>query len=417
MTATTFFRDGLIAGENVGEPLQSGFPAVDPGYNADVSLGTLAIYLKLASDAPPELHEAFRAAAEMHLKFFFPDGSLDGSWGSRSFKWSVFGSKTAHGSQMWTWLLGEHDGRFTRAALQNARLMQSMLSGHLLGTGGHHRRSGAPACIHSTWNRADCLANSLHYGPAETQPEEPLPLETPGFRTFLPSVNIFLARTEKLAVSVSAYGYSSGSAMLKPAQPMGGAVSYLWHDGWGPVQVGSQAVYRRYELHNMPEAPGDSPAPSTPCIILTRGEKQFSNVFDTAARLEESADGVKARGTLRSIERTSADAAFSIDYRLEASAVKKTYRVSGLRASETPEVIEPIVIPENPTYETLPDGRGVVIKSETARIALTVENGSAALPDVSPAYMPFPGFYTVQPRIKMNSGDGKAAVKVRLEVD
>jgi hypothetical protein len=409
------FKDGFIVGDST-RSANSPFLPVDISGGIDVSLSALAIYLKLAGTPFPELDIAFREAAETHLCFFYPDGSVNDSWGQRSYKWAVFGAKTSMGCQPWAWRLAADDGRFTRAAALNAGLMKGMISDHLLDSGPHHKRTGRPACIYPTWSRADGLANALLHGPSEVHPEEPLPMEQPGFRKFFPSVNVFTARSAQLAVTISGYGYLDRDDIVEPAQPMGGAVSYLWHRTWGPVQVGSQAFYKRFEPANMPEAETDSPPSSTPRIRLLSNGKEFSNLYEPFARIADDGKIISVSGSLRTQSLQASEAVYAVRYQLDDSCIEKQYEISRLLDKDVPDIIEPLVIPENPKIEMLPDGRGLSIKSPTGQILLTADGGTVSLPDASPSCMPFPCLYTIQPKVTPASTGRTRRVTVKIEV-
>jgi len=79
-----------------------------------MSLGALALYAILSGDTKVKL--GVIKSLKTHLNFMYPDGSIDNSWGSRSYKWTMYGSKTAHGSQMALELLSDEDPAFRKAS-------------------------------------------------------------------------------------------------------------------------------------------------------------------------------------------------------------------------------------------------------------------------------------------------------------
>lgn len=98
--------DGLLVGEGKG---------VDLGYNIAQSIGYLALYALLTRDEPLR-----RTSAELlrtHATFVYPNGTIDNSWGTRSFKWTYeSGTKTAPGVYFAFALLADQDPSFAAEA-------------------------------------------------------------------------------------------------------------------------------------------------------------------------------------------------------------------------------------------------------------------------------------------------------------
>lgn len=65
---------------------------VDLGYNAEESLPALILYAELTGDE--DVGRAVLRTAREHLNFMLPDGGWDNSFGSRSYKWCWWGSRT-----------------------------------------------------------------------------------------------------------------------------------------------------------------------------------------------------------------------------------------------------------------------------------------------------------------------------------
>ena len=57
------------------------------------------------------------------MEFMLPDGAWDNSWGTRNYKWSWWGSRTAIGCHPGFLLMAEHEPRFREVARRNAELM------------------------------------------------------------------------------------------------------------------------------------------------------------------------------------------------------------------------------------------------------------------------------------------------------
>ena len=71
--------------------------AVDLGYNVEESLQSLVLYGLLEQDE--EVLATVTKALTTHAEFMLPDGAWDNSWGTRSYKWTYWGSRTSDGCQ------------------------------------------------------------------------------------------------------------------------------------------------------------------------------------------------------------------------------------------------------------------------------------------------------------------------------
>ena len=85
--------DGFIAAE--GDRAYGVKYGADVGYEIDMSLWGLGLYAKLTNNHFVE--QIVRESIKNHLYFVYPNGSIDGSWGIRSNKWTTYGSATADG--------------------------------------------------------------------------------------------------------------------------------------------------------------------------------------------------------------------------------------------------------------------------------------------------------------------------------
>ena len=92
-----FPSDGLLSGEGAPPSRRSprGHAYVDLGYNLEESLPSLFAYAELCGDG--RMKDAVLASAIVHAEFLLPDGGLDDSFGSRSAKWTYYGSRTSDG--------------------------------------------------------------------------------------------------------------------------------------------------------------------------------------------------------------------------------------------------------------------------------------------------------------------------------
>ena len=116
-------EDGFICAE--GGRIKGLKYGADVGYEIDMSLWGLALYAKMTDDY--YIDELVQKSLANHLNFVYPNGAIDGSWGIRSNKWTVYGSATADGCQILFSLFTQKDPRYRIAAFNNLQLLSLML--------------------------------------------------------------------------------------------------------------------------------------------------------------------------------------------------------------------------------------------------------------------------------------------------
>ncbi len=84
-----------------------------------------------------------------HLDMMIPDGAWDNSFGSRTFKWTYWGSRTSDGCQTILNALGKKEHVFAEAALRNVELYHKTTYDGLLYGGPHYKKYSDAAIIAS----------------------------------------------------------------------------------------------------------------------------------------------------------------------------------------------------------------------------------------------------------------------------
>ncbi len=347
--------DGYLLGEKTtGRPYTRVTSTIDIGYNLDMSLGMMAEYALLTGDKriKSETVRALRA----HMQHVLPDGSIDNSFGSRNYKWTMYGSKTAHGSQMAFMLLGDEDPLFLRAAELNLQYMSREANNHngFLGYGPHYWEMFEHGCIHSVFNRADALAAAYMYGCASSgatevkenitdkRIEHPAVLQLPLEQSFgvkkLSSLSVHQIRQWKWYASVSCFNVHHAVT--------GGSAGYLWHEQLGPLQLGSVTGYERYEAYNMPEKPGSRDDITAPRIEVECGARKGSNLFDYDAVAIADQSSTTVLGRLKHEQKgivTDFGIHYSIKYDFLENQCIKTYELDVLLPCDRLSIVEPIL--------------------------------------------------------------------------
>lgn len=274
---------------------------VDLGYNVEESLGALVLYGLLTEDA--HVLDRVEASLQAHLAFMLPDGAWDNSWGSRSYKWTYWGSRTSDGCQIGYGLMAERSPLFAEAAARNLRLYRECTHDGLLHGGPHYRLAGEPACVHHTFTHAKALAAVLdHPQAAKTGQSIRLPREEAEGVSEYPELGIWLAAAGPWRATIAAGDWE----YVRGGTPTGGTLSMLWHQQAGPLFVASMMVYQRIEPDNMQIPMGDNHQPLMPRLEYEENGILYASAHDKEAALswKEEAPGISfaIRGRMVSAE-------------------------------------------------------------------------------------------------------------------
>ena len=274
------------------------------------SLPALLEYADLESDS------VVRAAAlrslEAHLEFMLPDGGWDNSWGTRSYKWTYWGSRTSDGALAALLGASRKQPAFWTAAQRHLKLLRACTADGLLYGGPHLHLSGVPACVHHTFTHAKVLVDALRF--LETNPgvtPAPLPREKAQGVTSFPELATWLAASGPWRATVTRYDWIYGEPH-RTWHATGGALALLWHPRTGPLFVSSLAKYVPVEPNNM-QAPPPIDFPLTPRVEELVDGQRFSNLCDLSA-------------TAHPIEREGGS-----EFKVEAALCDDTGKPSGTR--------------------------------------------------------------------------------------
>ena len=278
----TYLTDpnGLIYGE--GTPISKTSPLgcrpVDLGYNVEESLPALLEYARLENDAVVEA--AVRRSFRAHLEFLLPDGGWDNSWGTRSFKWTYWGSRTSDGCLAALLELAKHDPVYWTAAQRQLRLFRACTHDGLLYGGPHLPGSSLSPCVHHTFAHAKALADALEVDASLKTAPPLLPREAARGIQHFGEISTWLAAAGGWRATVTGYDWFYQG---KVWHPTGGALAMLWHQKTGPIFVGSLAKYELVEKFNQQTAPNGPDFPLTPRIEEAIEGVRYSSLYDSTA--------------------------------------------------------------------------------------------------------------------------------------
>lgn len=247
-------ENGLLYGEGMPHDAMTkkGCRAIDFCYDAEESLPCLYRYAETVQDkkAAEKCAEAFRAI----LEWMLPDGAWDNSFGTRSFKWSYWGSRTTDGCLDALFALGQDDTVFSEAALRNLDLLKRCTHDSLLVGGPDYAKKGEKTCVHHTFCHSKTIAAALDGNAFSGFERCPLPAEKADGVRHYPELDAYRINKGSLIADVTGYDakYKQGGHVS------GGAVSLLWHDGTGPVIAAGMAEHSIFEPFNqqLPTDPG-----------------------------------------------------------------------------------------------------------------------------------------------------------------
>lgn len=382
--------DDFITGEGMG---------IDLGYNIAQTIGYVALY-GILTDNKADVDFAARVL-KTHAKFMYPNGAIDNSWGTRSYKWMLeSGSKTAPGIPFSFGLVADRDPAF----LRGAQLSVDFLSGYYIGKDnlipyGPHasRHAGSnPPCIYSSFARAQSLATVIEYGPSATA-SAPIPSEAGNWSQYFPTAKTALLRTDKIMATVTAY---DGILQYDRSEVVrGGSITNLWFEGYGPLgflQTSSQTIYTREEDMHMPTE--GTLLPLTPRIERP-GASYATNLFDEKAALAVASEAggaaysATATGVLRTSGGGSAGVNFTWVHGFAADSYTSEVTVS---AAKGVDIVEPFVDNAGNRYALAGDSvfRITTVEGGEWELRVTSSTGPFTLAsgeEKSKYWSPFPG--------------------------
>lgn len=406
----------LLYGEGKPYELQSlkHCPPVDLGYNVEESLQALALYALLTREE--DVLKPVVAALKAHLHFMLPDGGWDNSWGTRSYKWTWWGSRTSDGSVPAYALLAKRAPEFAAGAIMNLKQLRACTHGGLLHGGPHQHAHGLPPCVHHTFCHAKALAALLDH--PQFDPDlvatTLLPRATAHGVKFFPEIQVWLAATGLWRGTVSGYDWFNRKPKMTTVQATGGALGLLWHAQVGAVLCASLAEYVPWEPANMPQLDGPD-FPLTPRVERMENGTRFSNIFDGDAVINvlEGTGAVtimvRARLLASAVEKAPPAAAkCKLEYNFTPDGVQIQTQCDGPYRLVLPLIAlrsERAAQPDANTVSIARDGGTVRVESATP---LAAEGGLAQR-----VFNPVPGFEAL-PVVALPDVHGRCHVTLRV---
>lgn len=401
-TLKSIDRQNMLTGEGKG---------VDGGYNMAQSIGFIALYAILKNDS--RIKQIAADLLKENELFVYPNGSVDNSWGTRSYKWSYeSGTKTAPGVYFSFALLADMNPKFGAAGLKCLEYLNQKCTRDgwiVYGPHAKNHESSSPPCNYSTFARAQSIALAIEYG-SIAKTNASFSATEQNWYKFFPDINVAVVRTKKIMATVSAYGeirrYSRASVCR------GGSISNLWYDGFGDngyLQSASTASYSRIEKMHMPNE--NDLLPLTPRIEFNSDTSWFSNIFEANAEMEvqkhQDHFSVLTKGIMQSGNGRKSKVNFSLINSFYDSYLTKEYTVEG--SLQEFRIIEPIVNDPGTKF-ILENDSTVLIKTALSNVEWELKIISSTVPvklalgtDSNKYWCPFPAVEAYSVIIKFNT--------------
>lgn len=395
-TVAKMNEDGFIEGE--AAQVFGVKYGVDLGYEMDMSLWGLAMYSKIMDDG--FVYEKVKHSLQKNLYFIYPNGAIDGSWGSRCYKWAAYGSKTADGSQILFKLMEKEDPRYTTAALRNLAYLNTMIQDGMVGNGPQYWEiSGESVCIYPTFARAKNLAMTIETEGDTEIKNTPLPADAGNWMKYFSSIDLVLARSKNFMTTISGYGYRDitnwGNGKYTH-HPSGGSACNIWVEDHGFLQTSSQTRYVRGEPVHMPVTK-DSVICLTPRIEFRSKDGYFTNLYECESRFTSLSNAdtvavVSATGELKNQEWQPGGVGYKLSHVVRDNSVEKSVLIRFHDRKPTVQIVEPIVDLTGMSFEKI-SPKKVLIKGVKRSFLFEINEGEFEIQagvDREKYWYPFP---------------------------
>jgi len=398
---------------------------VDLGYNMEMSLWGLSLYARLAGDTIVE--RMVKESLAVHLHFIYPDGSMDGSWGIRSNKWTTYGGATSDGCQVLFGMHAHENDAYGTAAIRNLEYLQDMIRDGMVGYGPHYwQLYDDPPCIYPTFTKAKNLAMTLKYTTKDPIDLVELPTDKAGSEHYFETVEVVTKRTQNFMTTISAYGYkdmAKGHESKYMHRPTGGSVSNLWVADYGFLQASSQTEYQRWEPMHFPEAPGILPI--TPRIELTNENGYFTNLYEFDGILTTESEGnyslIRTIGELKDKKQQPCGISYVYSHEFSDNYLIKEVKVNyhGLRSDVS--IVEPIIWHEGMEFEKESD-RSVLISGGSRKFRFEIIEGDPELivggENREKFWSPYPSLraFPLILELPVEAGEFSSSVKYKISI-
>lgn len=358
-----FDSDGIIAGEPKADltPTKKGCLPVDIGYNTEETLPSLVNYYKITGNE--KLLPLLLKALTSHIDFYLLDGGLDNSFGSRTAKWTYWGSRTSDGCHPAYLDMAGFDPRFAEVARRNFKHLENCTKDGLLHGGTMYIDMGEPPCVHHTFCHAKAIAHVVDAGFVQKN-AIPLPMDVGNKVKHYKSIGVSLVRHGKFRATFSEYDW--GDAIKNPYSTA--TITLLQHDKAGTIFAASMPNFIPVETTNMQYSISGENLPNTLRIEKKINDATYTNIYDRDCVMRELPRGVgfEISGYLRN-ENKEASCSFNTNYSFKDDVFNLSFS-----ANDDATLVLPIVSSNKDKF-TL-QGNTLVIYRKNCQIKLVADS-------------------------------------------
>ncbi len=422
-------REGFVVGEGAGRRLLKKIyfepKGIDIGYGLEMTLAALALYIQLSGEK--RLIPDFDRALATHLDFIYPDGSLDNSLGSRGYKWTIYGSKTSHGSQMALAFGSPRNPAAGQALVKSLEHLGTCLQDNHLADGPFHETGQGVSCLYPTAIKAVNLACTLAYMPGVDHRPVPWPDDEDKQVKAFASLNSLRIKQRSWSATISGYGHMTplsghGCDRQYFFVPGGGSVTYLYHAAWGPVQAATQLAYRPMETLHMP-ALDPRPESLTPRVVLQTDQGTATSAHFRKARIQWQAHSdailVEVEGdlVLPIGKGQPLQTALQIRYIWQGDSFTKYYALNLRGACRMLAIMEPVLWPLNAGYAEEAAGLRLLKDDRCLLVQMAGDSGPFGLQPLKPCVFPLPSLRALPLCFcRKEPGAGRQVLQVSFQV-
>lgn len=359
----SFTEEGLLFGEGRSKKIHPDCAYVDLGYNVEESLPALAVFGHLMED-----EDVLRFVAEkfaIHIEFMLPDGGWDNSWGTRSNKWTYWGSRTSDGAQTGLCYLVQYGDIFSEAIERNFNMLEKCSKDGFLFGGHDYIEHGEEPCVHHSFCHAKSLAimidTNFEYKRKTALPRD----EIKGVKTF-ESINVNLISIGDFRATIT----SNDAVDYFSLAPTGGTLSALWSKRTGMIFAASAPNYatamtepRNMQLSRINDN-------SVNCTLRIEKDGFLSqNDKNVNLKIAQKKDEIKVSvsGKLRDINLNG-----EIPFEMEYIFTERTLKITAM-CEEDADIIIPIIAQDNDKISLI--GNSVVISKPFADLKIDSNDG------------------------------------------
>lgn len=400
-------------GPNITTETKNGCRPVDLLYNVEESLPNMAHYAHLSGDK--ELEKLIVKSMNTHLEFMLPDGAWDNSWGTRSFKWTYWGGRTSDGFMGGYGLMSTNHPEYLEAIYRNIKLLRKATHDGLLFGGLHYNDLNIQPCIHHTFGHSKALTSFLECDITVNNEVNTLPRDKEYGVKFFKDIRTWLVSEGQWKATVT--GYDS-EYKVKGTHPMGGVLSMLWHEKFGPIFASTTNIYKMIEAPNMQHVNREYIVCGSPRLELVKDGKVYSNLDDLDTDViytkSDRKHIFKIKTHLVTYEQES-PLQGTIPVDLTYIFEKENIIIEAESSVEGVSLVLPVIA--SPINKTFLHNNRWICNGQDSVLEVNVLSGNLSLMPVDPdgrAFNPVPGFAMIPLKISLNKEDRNISVSINI---